>query len=35
MGAYGVARGTVRAAMAVLESDELIETRPGKGRLVR
>ena len=32
---YGVARGTVRAALAVLESEGLIEARHGKGRFVR
>ncbi|MGH3377937.1 MAG: GntR family transcriptional regulator [Actinoallomurus sp.] len=32
---YGVARGTVRAALAVLEGEGLIEARHGKGRFVR
>jgi DNA-binding GntR family transcriptional regulator len=33
--AYGVARGTVRAALTVLEREELVETHHGKGRFVR
>jgi DNA-binding GntR family transcriptional regulator len=33
--AYGVARGTVRAALALLQSEGLIETHHGKGRFVR
>ena len=32
---YGVARGTARAALAILENEGLIETRHGKGRYVR
>ncbi|MGW0807168.1 GntR family transcriptional regulator [Nonomuraea sp. NPDC002799] len=31
---FGVARNTVRRAMAVLEADGLIQTIPAKGRLV-
>ena len=33
--AHGVARGTVRQALALLESEGLITTHPGKGRYVR
>lgn len=32
---YGVVRNTVRRALAALESEELIETLPGRGRVVR
>lgn len=32
---HAVSRATVRQALALLESDELITTRPGKGRYVR
>jgi len=32
---FAVVRNTVRRAFAVLEGDELIETLPGKGRMVR
>src|SRR5882757_5141832 len=31
---YAVARGTVRAALAVLTDEGLIETQPGQGRRV-
>jgi DNA-binding GntR family transcriptional regulator len=32
---HGVSRATVRQALALLESDGLISTHPGKGRYVR
>lgn len=32
---YGVVRNTVRRALATLESEGLIETLPGRGRVVR
>jgi DNA-binding GntR family transcriptional regulator len=32
---YGVVRNTVRRALAALESEGLIETLPGRGRVVR
>ena len=32
---HAVSRGTVRQALAVLETDGLISTHPGKGRYVR
>jgi DNA-binding GntR family transcriptional regulator len=32
---FAVVRNTVRRALAALEDDELIETLPGKGRVVR
>jgi DNA-binding transcriptional regulator YhcF (GntR family) len=32
---FGVSRGTVRVALRLLESDDLVKTRPGKGRFVR
>jgi DNA-binding GntR family transcriptional regulator len=32
---FSVARNTIRRALALLENEELIETLPGKGRVVR